>query len=869
MVDCTSKSDGKKEILPLFFDVKPDDVKLRTELYSNDLSKHEKNHCPGVVKRWKAALREVATRVGWTGQGKEYGELLKLIVREVLLKLKVKNRHLPNNLVEMDNEEDIEELLKVDSDDHVRFVIIYGTGGIGKTTLASIIFNRFQSKFDYSSFLEELSHRHGLLHVQKKLLFDTLGSPSDRISDINDGINQLKRGLKEKKVLVVLDNVNDKNQLETLAGSHKWFTRGIRIIVTVRDRRTILDRIIIDEDEQKRHVRYIEYPVKLMPLDRSIQLFSKHAFRSNTPPKDWLNFSKDVILSIGRLPLTLEVVGSLFAGTDRSKWDETLKDLKQVPCQEVREALMISFNKLGRHNQEIFLDIACFCIGEDKMHAYYMWTDCGYCPHRAIEDLLLMSLIKIDEDNTFWMHNEVRDLGRYIVKEVSFEDAGKRRWVEIGENTLDILSSIEEKGDVRALTLGITHDLTPEELACLPKLRFLGGQTLNFVGDFKNLLKKLQWLSWHHFLPNFSATNLHLVNLVVLNLSRSNITHDWNGWRQIEMAKRLKFLDLTECYNLTRTPDFSEFGKLEKLIFARCCQLSTIDSSISKLKRLSTLNIQGCASLEGLPEEIGSTQCLSEIIMPHFGKLFKLPDTLGNLKSLTKFEVIGHYGISQIPHSIGRLNLTHLVLSSCNNLHELPDSIGELELLIKLDLRFSGISVLPESIGKLKNLEHLLLHHCENLHKLPDSIGELESLIELDLSFSRISVLPSIERLKNLKYLLLSCINLHKLPDSIGELESLVELDLELSGISVLPNSLGRLKNLRHLFFFACMNLHKLPDSIGELELLINLDLEFSRISIAPNSIGGLTNLMQLSFSRCENLHELRTLLENYKHWSS
>ncbi|XP_039155772.1 TMV resistance protein N-like [Eucalyptus grandis] len=71
MVDCTSKSNGKKEILPLFFDVKPDDVKLRTELYSNALSEHEKKYEPDEVKRWKAALREVATRLGWKRDGKE------------------------------------------------------------------------------------------------------------------------------------------------------------------------------------------------------------------------------------------------------------------------------------------------------------------------------------------------------------------------------------------------------------------------------------------------------------------------------------------------------------------------------------------------------------------------------------------------------------------------------------------------------------------------------------------------------------------------------------------------------------------------------------------------------------------------------
>ncbi|XP_039155775.1 TMV resistance protein N-like [Eucalyptus grandis] len=418
MVDCTSKSNGKKEILPLFFDVKSDDVKLRTELYSNALSEHEKKYGLDEVKRWKAALREVATGLGWKREGKE---------------------SLPNHLVEVDDQRVIEELLDAHSDG-VCFVIIHGTGGIGKSTLAKVIFNRFLSKFNYSSFLEDVQH-HGLLEVQKKLLSDILGSSSnDGIHDTNDGINRIRRGLSNKRVLVVIDNVDEKRQLETLAGSCDWFGSGSRIMVTVRD-----IRIVLNEDKQTRPSNYLAHPVNEMPLDRAILLFNRHAFRSDTPPKNCYNFSKEVVSSIGRLPLTLEVVGSLFARTNKSEWHETLKDLKQVPPSDVKKSLMLSINKLDAKEKAIFLDIACFCIKEDKTYADNMWHSSGYSPRSAIDVLLLMSLIKIDEHNSFWMHDEVRDLGRYIVMAENFEDAEKRRWVRIDENTQVIMRSKEVK----------------------------------------------------------------------------------------------------------------------------------------------------------------------------------------------------------------------------------------------------------------------------------------------------------------------------------------------------------------------------------------------------------------------------------------
>ncbi|XP_039155785.1 disease resistance protein RUN1-like [Eucalyptus grandis] len=809
MVDCTLKSDGKKEILPIFFDVKPVDVKLITELYSNVLSEYEKKYGPAEVTLWKAALREVATRAGWERKGEEYGELIKLIVREVLLKLKVKSRDLPYHLVEVDDQKDIEKLLDVDFDG-IRFVIIHGTGGIGKSTLAKVIFNRFLPKFNYSSFLEVVQHQD-LLEVQKKLLSDTLGLTSaDGIHDTHDGIHRIRNGLSDKKVLVVVDNVDEKRQLESLAGSCDWFGSGSRIMVTVRD-----IRVVLNDDKQMRPGNYLAHSVNEMSLYRAIQLFSKHAFRSDTPPENCYDFSKEVVLSIGRLPLTLEVVGSLFAGMNRPKWDKTLDDLKQGPPNNVRESLMISINKLNTIEKAIFLDIACFCIGEDNTYVDYMWRSSNHSPRSAIDVLLLMSLIKIDGHNCFWMHDEVRDLGRYIVKEENFEDAGKRRWMWIDENTLDILRSDEEKGAVRALSLGISHDLTSKEIAYLPKLRFLGGQGLNFVGDFKNVRPNLRWLSWHDCSWEFSATNLYLENLVVLDLSGSNITYDWGGWRQIK-----------------ELPD--SIGEIESLVKLdlRLLKIFVLPDSIGRLKNLKHLFLSDCKNM------------------------LQLPESIGELESLVKLDLESS-GISVLPYSIGKLkNLNHLLLSYCKNMLLLPESIGELESLVKLDLESSGISVLPYSIGKLKNLNRLLLSNCKNMLQLlesigelesllPESIEELESLVELDLNYSGISVLPySIGKFKNLNRLFLSnCKNILQLPESIGELESLVELNLSCSGIFVLPDSIGALKNLNRLLLSRCKNLHKLPDSIGKLESMVELDLTFSGISVLPNSIGKLKNL--------------------------
>ena len=65
MVKCTSESKGKRRILPIFYDVEIDDVKLETDIYKNDLDKHRTNFDPNEVKSWKEALIEVAAMRGF------------------------------------------------------------------------------------------------------------------------------------------------------------------------------------------------------------------------------------------------------------------------------------------------------------------------------------------------------------------------------------------------------------------------------------------------------------------------------------------------------------------------------------------------------------------------------------------------------------------------------------------------------------------------------------------------------------------------------------------------------------------------------------------------------------------------------------
>lgn len=65
-------------------------------------------------------------------------------------------------------------LLKLELKDKVCFIGIWGMGGIGKTTLARVVFKKIRNKFDISCFLENVreisQNSDGMLSLQGKLL---------------------------------------------------------------------------------------------------------------------------------------------------------------------------------------------------------------------------------------------------------------------------------------------------------------------------------------------------------------------------------------------------------------------------------------------------------------------------------------------------------------------------------------------------------------------------------------------------------------------------------------------------------------------------------------------------------------------------
>jgi DNA replication protein DnaC len=98
--------------------------------------------------------------------------------------------------------QDVKSLLDIEKNDSTCMVGIFGTGGIGKTTIAKAIYNSIASQFEGSCFLENIretsSQKDGLIHLQNKLLSKILGGSSLMVDNVDQGITLIKQRLRLK-----------------------------------------------------------------------------------------------------------------------------------------------------------------------------------------------------------------------------------------------------------------------------------------------------------------------------------------------------------------------------------------------------------------------------------------------------------------------------------------------------------------------------------------------------------------------------------------------------------------------------------------------------------------------------------------------
>lgn len=121
--------------------------------------------------------------------------------------------------------QDVTKLLNNQQSNGPLFLGIWGMGGIGKTTIARASYNKVRKDFEAKSFLlnvrEVWEQENGKVSLQQRLLSDIYKTTKIKIDSVESGKMILKERLSQKRIFLVLDDVNKLDQLNALCGSRE------------------------------------------------------------------------------------------------------------------------------------------------------------------------------------------------------------------------------------------------------------------------------------------------------------------------------------------------------------------------------------------------------------------------------------------------------------------------------------------------------------------------------------------------------------------------------------------------------------------------------------------------------------------------
>ncbi|KAK1420497.1 hypothetical protein QVD17_22145 [Tagetes erecta] len=531
IMDCFNKFDEKK-ILPVFFKVEVSHVKSQQGPFMKAFQAHNTNVGPKRVQQWRQALKDASRLSGLILQNGIEAKFLKKIVEELEKMQRPQELHVTDYPVGIGSRaEELISTLRLDWKDHVLVVAVFGFSGIGKTTIVKEAFNRIAPSFDVSCFLADI---HCICQVSNwkvelpKALISCLTheNKSSIMCNHNDGVTNIRRLVSRQKVLLVLDDVDNFQQLESLGVSPKCFYGGSRIIVTTRDKRSL------------GNIPYAPYRTTLLNISESLNLFTRLLFVRDDPHNT--KFLKEVVGRAGGLPLVLKVWSCHFKQYEKEQWPSILETLKRIPHGDVQKQLQISYDSLSNRAKKLFLDIACFFDGmkKDSVVKVLQDEDEAFFPNNEISYLVDKSLVEITSNNYLHMLHVIKEMGLEIVRQENVDEPGKRTRLSDERDVMRVLtecSGTESVESVKLESFNNMWEVTLETFRKMSNLRLIelsgdgySPSVLSQVKTTQLCFKRLKYMSWHK-LPFKSLDNIDMGNVVVLKLESSRLKTLWES----------------------------------------------------------------------------------------------------------------------------------------------------------------------------------------------------------------------------------------------------------------------------------------------------------------------------------------------------
>ncbi|KAJ3674895.1 hypothetical protein LUZ60_005511 [Juncus effusus] len=742
---------------------------------------------------------------------------------------------------------DIPESSGVEKKENTSVLPIVGIGGVGKTTLAQMVYNneKVKSHFKLKIWIC-VSDNFDVIRLTKEII-ECATEKSCDINNLNLLQNKLKKLLKSKRFLLVLDDVWSESETDW----HRLFgplkeagSPGSMIVVTTRSLEVAkimgtatMGPLILDGLEE----------VVFWEFFKSCAFGSK-VNSGNNPELEKIGMQ--IVGKLKRSPLAAKTLGGLL-NTDLNVGHWTnIRDSEMWELQQKEDGILpvlqLSYQYLPSHLKKCF----SFCSLFPKDYKFYeyelirFWISEGFIASQQIRQM---------EDVAKGYFREL--VNRYFFQETIPIFPGSYRYV-IHDLMHDVSQSITKDECFR------TGSNSSKKKNISVNTRHLSIDSTGWEMDkLKEIckLKKLYTLKINNYNNTINSWFSEMTNMCSLSLTNSKIK---NLPDSIGNLKHLRYLDISGT-------------KIEKL-----------PNSFCNLYKLEILHMKDCEHFQCFPEGSNRLISIKLVILPNHGRSRR------NISA--KVSLVGH-----IPNLANAIHLEKLEFSVTK---EERNTIGTLKHIngiydrMLID-RVDNISNREEAeqahLNSKEFLNYLSLSWSESTDSIDNDHDEavLEGLCphpnlkELNIAYYKGAILHpnwlKTETLTNLTTIgIFSCNNITTipcLPRSVTEIE--VKGCKRLASLQdcLVSSSLPSLKRieiteckelvtmametfhefiyLQHLSVYDCPKITYqremfLPPSLQDLRLKSCGELE-ERFS---GSLGNLTSLTNLTIEDCQRL---------------
>ncbi|XP_042380387.1 putative disease resistance protein RGA3 [Zingiber officinale] len=482
---------------------------------------------------------------------------------------------------------------------------VVGTGGIGKSTLASKIFEdeRIKDYFPNRKWLY-VSKNYTESDLLKKLIKFEEGSETKGKNLEGNSRAELENrfvSVLTRNTLIVLDDVWDSSVwIDFLRKPIMNSTISCTVLVTSRKEKVIIPM----------KPRYI-HPVEKMDEGSGWNLLKHLAFEAEGDEDEISSFEEIGIKLVNKcdgLPLAIKAIGGVLYQQNKAKWEEVLEsDAWHMDLiEEELRPLYLSYEDLPSSLRQCFL--YCSLYPQKDMYSkkvIQFWV---------AEGLIMDEQDKLRRDLPSQKQRTMEDLGEQIYRELIC-----RNLLE-ADALLDVSKSFFSMHDhFRSLSANLMRE---------EGILYRHGRELQVDDNIKIRRLSISCMELNLVLPTQIIRQGCLRTLILMDSPETKMIED----SVLQALPCLRVLDLTAT-SIEKIPDcIGDLLHLRYLDLAGT-DIREIPTTIGNLINLQTLNVYGCQYLERLPASITKLHNLRWLNMIDCLLLTYVPRGIGKLEN--------------------------------------------------------------------------------------------------------------------------------------------------------------------------------------------------------------------------------------------